>query len=281
MAKGTGHEHFEHGFTPIPNEVMEGLAAACLNGTQFRIILLVLRETYGFQRNECSLSETYIAARLGMKRQNIHREIKLLLGQNILLTIKRPTFTTSREIALNKNNLIFQKGMQKSKMDTGIESDSSPGIGLDSPPVIESDSSTGIGLDSHRKKPSQETIKETSQETITPPRKEKEVGLREGNEENRVLPPSVPQGGDVQQPDGHCAGGGVFSEGFKGFLKIFPEATPVGSKMIAWAQWQDLSPDKAQEHEIGEQTAALLGDRPELLPSYILGQYVARKKEKR
>lgn len=119
-------------------------------------------------------------------------------------------------------------------------------------------------------------------EVIAPPRKEKEVGLREGNEENRVISPSAPQGRDVQQPDGHCAGGGgVFSEEFKEFLKLFPEATPGGSKMIAWDQWQDLNPDKAQEHELGEQAMALLRDRPELLPSYILGQYAARKKEKR
>lgn len=141
----------ENGFTRIANELMEILARAPLNGTQFRILILILRETYGFQRKECAVSESYIAVRLGLKRQNIHRELKFLFDNKILCTIREATFTSPRVISINKHYDTWLIQLQESEENTGIEYDSSP--------VIENDSSTGIESDSHRKKPLKKPIK--------------------------------------------------------------------------------------------------------------------------
>lgn len=135
----------ENGFTRIANEILENIVKFPLNGTQFRILILIWRETYGFNRKESSLSESYIALRLGLQRQNIHREIKELFDSSILITIHEAAFTSSRIISFNKNYEEWQNGLHEVKTITGIEYDSST--------VIENDSSTGIGLDSHRKKP--------------------------------------------------------------------------------------------------------------------------------
>lgn len=150
----------EHGYTRIANEILEALAKVPLNGTQFRIVLLVLRETYGFQRKNCPLSKTYIASRLGVQRQNIHREIKGLFDRGIISTIQEATFTSPRVVALCKNYEQWKIELQESKAITGIEFDSSP--------VIENDSSTGIGSDSHRKKPLNKPLKKDMPEASAP-----------------------------------------------------------------------------------------------------------------
>ena len=141
----------ENGYTRIANGILEALTKAPLNGTQFRIVMLIWRETYGFNRKECSLSESYIASRLGLKRQNVHREIKGLFDHKILSVVQEATFNSSRVIAFNKHYDRWQVQLQESEMDTGIENDSSR--------VIELDSSTGIECDSHRKKPLKKPLK--------------------------------------------------------------------------------------------------------------------------
>lgn len=150
----------ENGYTRIANEILEALAKAPLNGTQFRIVMLVVRETYGFQRKSCSLSETYIASRLKIQRQNIHREMKELFTSKVLSTIQEATFVSPRIIALNKNYSEWRIRLQESKKIAGIE--------LDSSPAIENDSSPGIGLDSHRKKPLKKPLKKNMPGVKTP-----------------------------------------------------------------------------------------------------------------
>ena len=135
----------ENGYTRIANNLLEALVRSPLNGTQFRIVMLILRETYGFQRKETSISESYIAIRLGLKRQNIHRELKYLFDHNILSVVQAATFTNPRIISINKHYDTWLIQLQESRANTVIKKDSSP--------VSESDSSTGIESDSQVKKP--------------------------------------------------------------------------------------------------------------------------------
>lgn len=156
----TADVQLEKGYTRIANEILEALTKTPLNGTQFRIVILILRETYGFSRKECSISETFIASRLGIKRQNVHREIKQLFQSGLLITIHEATFNSSRVIAFNKNFDEWKNRLQESENDTGIKYDSSS--------VIENDSSTGIESDSHRKKPLKKPLKKHMPEAKAP-----------------------------------------------------------------------------------------------------------------
>ena len=133
------------GFTQVANDLLEALIKALVNGTQFRIIMLVLRKSYGFHRKECSVSESYIAARLGIKRQNVHRELKVLLGRKILSEVRPATFTSPRILAIDQDYGTWLIGLEVPELNTGIECDSSS--------VIENGSSTGIESDSHLNKP--------------------------------------------------------------------------------------------------------------------------------
>ena len=93
----------ENGFTRIANELMEVIPLYKFNGTQFRILFVVLRYTYGFQRKSHELSLTFIADSTGMHKQQIKRELDILIKNKVLIEEEPPSFNKSRIIQFNKN----------------------------------------------------------------------------------------------------------------------------------------------------------------------------------
>lgn len=93
----------ENGFTRIANEILEKLCGEAFSSSEFRIVLTVIRFTYGFNRKSHALSETFIAGATGISIRHIKRELAALLSANVLLQVKKPTSGTSREIQFNKN----------------------------------------------------------------------------------------------------------------------------------------------------------------------------------
>ena len=92
----------ENGYTPIANEILDHIVNLTLNGTQWRIIIVVWRYTYGFSRKNHKLSLSYISNATGMNKQQIKREIDTLIEMNILTEISKPSFNSSRELEFNK-----------------------------------------------------------------------------------------------------------------------------------------------------------------------------------
>lgn len=139
----------EDGFTRISNEIMSKLAVTKLNGTQFRILMVVFRFTYGYSRKSHSLSESFISDKTGINKRQIKRELASLIERNILCVTKEATFTSSREITFNKNydewiDTSEQKSTQVTKKTPPSEKVTSPGGKIDT--------SGGVGLDTHIKK---------------------------------------------------------------------------------------------------------------------------------
>ena len=93
----------ENGFTRIANELMEVIPLYKFNGTQFRILFVVLRYTYGFQRKSHELSLTFIADSTGMHKQQIKRELDILIKNKVLIEEEPPSFNKPRIIRFNKN----------------------------------------------------------------------------------------------------------------------------------------------------------------------------------
>lgn len=128
----------ENGYTRIANEILEGLALTNLNGTQRRILDVVFRQTYGYQRKSHDLSLTFIAQATNLNKKQIQREINRLIDMNILTVVKEANFNKSRELEFNKNIkrwLIGGEVAKKTpppKLDThtGSELDPSRGSGL-------------------------------------------------------------------------------------------------------------------------------------------------------
>lgn len=121
----------ENGYTRIANEILEKLAATKLNGTQFRIVMVVHRYTYGFKRKEHKFSETFLSNATGIHKQQIKRELKELIRQDILRVTQEATFSTPRFITFNKCYQV-SKTLPGTKNDTttGSENDTPTGSGL-------------------------------------------------------------------------------------------------------------------------------------------------------
>lgn len=93
----------ENGFTRIANELMDVIAQTKFNGSQFRILMAVVRATYGYNRKSADLSVSFLAKATGLPDRHVRKEVNLLLQAKVLIEYKEPTKTSSRELGLNKN----------------------------------------------------------------------------------------------------------------------------------------------------------------------------------
>lgn len=98
----------EQGYTRISNEILEALAKHQLNGTQWRILIVVFRYTYGFARKAHELSETFISKITGIHRKQIGRELSALIKNKLLIVKKPASFTSSRVLAFNKDFEVWE-----------------------------------------------------------------------------------------------------------------------------------------------------------------------------
>lgn len=91
----------EKGFTKIADEILEAMARIKLSPTQYRVLFIVWRYTYGFNRKEHNLSLGFIAKATGCDKRQLQREIKKLEERNIIhQNIKNGSY---RIIKFNKN----------------------------------------------------------------------------------------------------------------------------------------------------------------------------------
>ena len=93
----------ENGYTSIANELLEQIYRRRFSASQLKILLLVIRFTYGFNRRTATLSNTFIAAGTGMHEITVSKEVGTLLRDNVLKLYKKPSFHSSRIIGINKD----------------------------------------------------------------------------------------------------------------------------------------------------------------------------------
>lgn len=93
----------ENGFTGISNEILEQICKLKLNGTQYKIIIIVWRFTYGYSRKEHELSESFLANATNTHKIQLSRELNKLIEYNILKVTREATFTKPRRLMFNKN----------------------------------------------------------------------------------------------------------------------------------------------------------------------------------
>ena len=93
----------EKGYTSIANELMEQIYGRKFTASQFRIILLVFRFTYGFKRKGAPLSNGFIAHGTGTHEITVSKEITSLIRDKVLKVYKNSTYQSPRVIGVNKN----------------------------------------------------------------------------------------------------------------------------------------------------------------------------------
>jgi phage replication O-like protein O len=74
----------EDGYSPIANELLEALYHAKLTGGELRVILCVIRASYGWSQPVAPISISEVARRIGRVRPYIQQTVSTLMARGIL-----------------------------------------------------------------------------------------------------------------------------------------------------------------------------------------------------
>lgn len=80
----------ENGYTKISNELLEAMIRADLSGHCFRLCLLVIRKTYGFNKKDDLISLSQMAKTSGLTKGRCSQIINQLEDKNIVTVCGRP-----------------------------------------------------------------------------------------------------------------------------------------------------------------------------------------------
>ena len=78
----------EKGFTPIAHEIIDHLVHPGINGCEYRVILFVIRKTYGFNKKTDRISLTQFQKSTLMSRRLVVNTLTSLVSKRVLLKIK-------------------------------------------------------------------------------------------------------------------------------------------------------------------------------------------------
>ena len=95
----------ENGYTRIANELFEAIIEYPFTCAELRIILLIIRRTYGWRTSKSYISYGSVARKLRMDIRYIKRRINKLIFENVL--VKEKTEWENR-IGLNKQYTSWQ-----------------------------------------------------------------------------------------------------------------------------------------------------------------------------
>jgi len=80
----------ENGFTPIANEILERLVNTALLGSEFQVLLFIIRKTYGYHKKKDRISLTQFEKGTGLSRPTVVKTLKNLMSRNMIIKIVLP-----------------------------------------------------------------------------------------------------------------------------------------------------------------------------------------------
>lgn len=89
--------NLEDGYTKINNQILDDLMAASLTAAQFKIVLAVIRKTYGYNKKSDKISGSQLAGMVDLSKPKVAKALSALVRANV---IKRPS---------QRSNLTFNK----------------------------------------------------------------------------------------------------------------------------------------------------------------------------
>lgn len=112
----------ENGYTAIANEILEHLVKIDLLGAELRVLLFIIRKTYGYQKKSDRISFTQFEEGTGISRQTINKTLKNLMAKGLIVKICLPggnvgyTFIKDHENWVVKTHLLV-KGKWETSQD--------------------------------------------------------------------------------------------------------------------------------------------------------------------
>lgn len=111
----------ENGFTPIANEILEKLVNISLLGSEFQILLFIIRKTYGYQKKVDRISLTQFEKGTGISRPTVVKTLKNLMAKGLIVKICLPggnigySFIKDHENWVVKTHLLVKGKWETSK----------------------------------------------------------------------------------------------------------------------------------------------------------------------
>ena len=103
--EGNGSPQLEDGYLKIANELWDALIQFPLSDYERRVLMAIMRKTYGFNKKQDAISLTQICKMTKILRQNVCKAIKRLVSKQIILRTET-TYTTN--YLINKYYLTWQ-----------------------------------------------------------------------------------------------------------------------------------------------------------------------------
>jgi phage replication O-like protein O len=100
-----GNPQLENGYTRIANELFEAIIEYPFTCAELRIILLIIRRTYGWKTSKSYISYGSVARKLQMDIRYVKRRISKLISECVLLKDKTEW---ENRIGLNKQYTSWQ-----------------------------------------------------------------------------------------------------------------------------------------------------------------------------
>ncbi|MFT9495850.1 replication protein [Anaerosolibacter sp.] len=104
----------ENGYTRIANEILDHMARIKFSPMQYRILFVVWRYTYGFQRKSHKISLTFLSEATGCDSRQIQRELKKLIKMNVLI---EKFSSSTRELSFNKKLTAWKLDIGETDID--------------------------------------------------------------------------------------------------------------------------------------------------------------------
>jgi len=93
----------EHGHTRIAHPILEALALAPLTAAQLKVLTVVIRETYGWQRKDARISLSAFRAATGSHKSTVQRALEALTGEGVVIVVEPATFSAPATYRLEKD----------------------------------------------------------------------------------------------------------------------------------------------------------------------------------
>ena len=100
----------ENGYTPIAHSILEALSKQVISSDEWRILIVIFRKTYGWDKKEDCISLGQFSEATGIKRAHIPRIIRRLLSRNIII---RGVPRSGNSVTRSGNTLNITYGLQK------------------------------------------------------------------------------------------------------------------------------------------------------------------------
>lgn len=94
----------DDGYTKLANELLESLSCCNLTARQFRVMLALIRKTYGFGKKNDRITDSQLSEITGLSRQNVNKAKNELISMNYIVKDGNK-IGVNKEVSVWKNQL--------------------------------------------------------------------------------------------------------------------------------------------------------------------------------